>query len=63
MSKYFLIIFLVIFAVLLTSCTPSEVGVTDVITGKHAVETKLQAESDIAVIKAKQLFRQKLIEG
>lgn len=64
MSKqFFLIIFSTAFVAVLSGCTQGKVDVTGVITGKQAVETKQQAESDIAAIKAKQLFQLKLAEG
>lgn len=66
--KYFLIILILIFsASIFSGCgkkaKESTEAVVEQATGLEAVEKKKEADKDIAVIKAKAIFNQKITEG
>jgi len=63
MKKFFIILFLIFFSIFLNGCQKPGQEITNAVTGFGAIDQKIQADKDLAVAQAKELYRQAIMEG
>lgn len=63
MKRFFLILFLIFFSILLNGCQKQGQDITNAVTGLGAIDQKIQADKDLAVAQAKELYRQVMMNS
>lgn len=61
MKKIFIFFILIFFSIFLSGCQKQGQEITNVVTGLGAIDKKVQADKDLAIALAKDLYRQALV--
>lgn len=63
MKKFFGFIILIFFSIFLSGCQKQGQEITNAVTGLGAIDQKIQADKDLAVAQAKELYRQAMLNN
>jgi len=63
MKKFFVFIILIFFSIFLSGCQKQGQEITNAVTGLGAIDQKIQADKDLAIAQAKELYRQAMLNS